>query len=83
MSGNNVKPVWPAEKTNAVAERLQELLVRLMQTKHVKHAVLAVERGDDSFRWIGTAGIANPDGTPMREDTPFWIARVTKLYTIS
>lgn len=70
----------PGELPGTVTERLKELLQRLMQIKNVKHAVVAVERGDGSFRWFGATGMANPDGTPMREDTPFWIASVTKLY---
>jgi D-alanyl-D-alanine carboxypeptidase len=60
-------------------ERLQELLNGLVSRKDVRHAVVAVERGDGSFRWIGAAGEANPDGTPMRPETPFFIASVDKL----
>lgn len=41
---------------------------------------MAVERLDGSFRWAGCAGDATPDGAPMRADTPFFIASVTKLY---
>jgi CubicO group peptidase (beta-lactamase class C family) len=61
-------------------ERLQALLQQLLSQRNVKHAILAVERGDRSFRWIGTVGEADPEGTPMRADTPFFIASVTKLY---
>jgi D-alanyl-D-alanine carboxypeptidase len=41
---------------------------------------LGIERGDGSFRWLGTAGEARPGGVPMRPDTPYFIASVTKLY---
>ncbi len=61
-------------------DRLHRLLDRLAARKHVEHAVVAVERLDGSFRWIGVAGNASPVGTPMREDTPFHLASVTKLY---
>lgn len=68
------------EMAEAAARRLQELLRRLASRKQVKHAIMAVERGDRSFRWIGAAGEANPGGPPMQADTPYCIASVTKLY---
>ncbi len=80
MPGSDKKPLWSEQKAAAAEGHLQRLLQRLLQIKHVRHAVLAVERGDSSFRWIGAAGTANPAGTPMQEDTPFWITSVTKLY---
>ncbi|MCW3489743.1 serine hydrolase domain-containing protein [Dethiobacter alkaliphilus] len=46
----------------------------------MKHAIIAVESMDGSFKWIGAEGIANHDGTPMTTETPFWVASVTKLY---
>ena len=61
-------------------KRLQYLLQRLMAQPGVQHAIMAVESADRSVRWVGCAGDANPDGTPMRADTPFFIASVTKLY---
>lgn len=42
--------------------------------------MMALEKGDRLFRWIGAAGEAQPGGEPMRENTPFFIASVTKLY---
>ncbi len=76
-------PVKDAKKPagkGAVIEQLQAQLDSLLSQKHVKHAIVAVESGDRSLRWIGAAGEANPDGTLMHEDTPFFIASVTKLY---
>jgi D-alanyl-D-alanine carboxypeptidase len=70
----------PRGGTQEVTRRLQALLDDLVARKDVQHAIVAVERGDRSFRWIGAAGAANPDGTPMREDTPYFVASVTKLY---
>lgn len=61
-------------------ERLQELLQGLLKQRHVKHAIVAVESGDRSFQWVGTVGEADPEGAPMRADTPFFVASVTKLY---
>ncbi|WP_256623431.1 serine hydrolase domain-containing protein [Methanolobus chelungpuianus] len=55
----------------------------MAKVRDVNHAVLAVESIDGSFRWSGAIGIAHPDGTPMRTNTPFWIASVTKLYIAS
>jgi len=66
--------------SEGVARGLQDLLRSLVSRANIHHAVIAVETGDGSFRWIGAAGEAHPDGTPMREDTPICIASVTKLY---
>ncbi|MCT8139941.1 beta-lactamase family protein [Anaerobacillus sp. CMMVII] len=62
---------------------LQGLLDQLMGMKGVRHAIMAVESRDGSFSWSGAKGIAQPDGTPMAIDTPFWIASITKLYIAS
>lgn len=67
----------------ALIGRLQELLQQLTAPQSIQHAVVAVERGDGAFRWIGAVGDAHPDGTPMRADTQIWIASVTKLYIAS
>ncbi len=63
-----------------VGQQLEALLQRLLKTKGVHHAVIAVESLNGSFRWAGAAGQAYPDGTAMTVDTPFWIASVTKMY---
>jgi len=59
---------------------LQKILQSLLSGKHIHHAVIAIETGDKSFRWIGAAGDAQPGGLTMKEKTPFFIASVTKLY---
>lgn len=46
----------------------------------VRHAIVGVEPGDRSYRWIGAAGVADPTGTPMAPETPYCLASVTKLY---
>ena len=60
---------------------MQATLHGLVARRDVPHAILAVQSGDGSFRWIEAAGKANPDGSPMRPDTPFHIASIDKLYT--
>ena len=61
--------------------RLRGFLDELVERREVAHAVMAVERGDGSFRWAGAAGDADGAGTPMRETTPYHVASVTKPYT--
>lgn len=63
-----------------IERRLDGLLRGLAARKNVKHALLAVEAGDGGFRWTGTAGPASPGGPPMRADTPYFLASVTKLH---
>lgn len=59
---------------------LQRHLHLLMTKKDIKHAIMAVESMDGSFRWSGAEGIAHPDRTVMTPGTPFCIASVTKLF---
>jgi len=35
---------------------------------------------DGSFQWSGAEGIADPDGTPMTPEPPYFIASITKLF---
>ncbi len=63
-----------------LAGKLEEVLGSLLFRKGIHHAILAIENGDRSFRWVGTAGDAQPGGEKMRQNTPFFIASVTKLY---
>jgi D-alanyl-D-alanine carboxypeptidase len=60
--------------------RLQQAVDRLERRSRVPHVVLGVATGDGSFRWVGAAGPAGPDGTLMRPDTTWFVASVTKLY---
>ncbi|MFP3913843.1 MAG: serine hydrolase domain-containing protein [Actinomycetota bacterium] len=63
-----------------MAERLQGLVDGLASRAKYGHAVVGVERGDGSFRWVGAAGTANADGAAMTPATPFFLASVTKLH---
>ncbi len=55
-------------------ERLQELLNDVTSRKPVQQAIVAVESGDQTFRWVGVRG------AQVREETPFFIASIDKLY---
>jgi CubicO group peptidase (beta-lactamase class C family) len=83
-TGNALKPTraaGAAGDSDVLTHRLQELLQGLLSRNGVQHAIVAVESDDGSLRWIGAAGDAKPDGTPMRVETPFFIASVDKLFT--
>jgi D-alanyl-D-alanine carboxypeptidase len=56
------------------------VLTRLADRRGITHAVASVASLDGSFRWQGAAGTARPDGTPMRPETPFFLASITKLH---
>jgi hypothetical protein len=62
------------------AERLADLLHRLGKRNNLPHAVVAVASGDGSFRWAGAIGTADTSGTPVRHDTPYFLASIDKLY---
>jgi CubicO group peptidase (beta-lactamase class C family) len=48
----------------------------------IRSSMAAVSRGDESFRWSGAAGMANPaKQIPMTVDTPFYLASITKMFT--
>jgi D-alanyl-D-alanine carboxypeptidase len=64
----------------ARAARLDAVLEQLAGRRGITHAVASVSSLDGSFRWAAAAGTARPDGTPMRPDTPFFLASITKLY---
>ena len=64
----------------ASAKKLEGIVDRLMAVKGVRHALLAVSRRGGAFSWTGAKGIAQPDGTEMTTETPFWIASITKLF---
>ena len=73
-------PPRPTPTMDKAEAPLRDQLRRLVAPKQVQHAIVAIQSIDGTFRWVGAEGAANPDGTPMRAETPFWIASVTKLY---
>jgi D-alanyl-D-alanine carboxypeptidase len=55
---------------------------QVKSNKHIKNCIVYVAKGDGSFTWSGAAGIAKQDGqVPMTQDTPIYLASITKLYT--
>jgi D-alanyl-D-alanine carboxypeptidase len=58
---------------------LQTLIDTLASQKPIKQAIMAVESGDGSFRWAGTAG-KGIEGLSLNPDAPFFIASIDKLY---
>lgn len=52
----------------------------VQQNGSVKNCVLSVMTGDGSLVWSGAAGTAR-ENMPMTNETPIYIASVTKLYT--
>jgi D-alanyl-D-alanine carboxypeptidase len=64
----------------AAAERLQAMIQGLTRARGVRHAIAAVGSSEGEPIWIGTVGSADGASTPMRPQTPFFLASVTKLY---
>ena len=52
------------------------------KNKSIKNCIISVMKGDGSFSWTGSKGIASYENqVPMTDDTPICIASVTKIYT--
>jgi CubicO group peptidase (beta-lactamase class C family) len=66
-----------------VDARLTGLLESLVARRGVHHANLAVTSGDGKRRWSAASGPAGADDHPLRPDTPFFIASVTKRFIIT
>jgi len=63
------------------ASALVDTVDKLIGQGGIRHAVIAVESGDETLSAVVAGGPAQPDGPPLRADTPFHYASVTKLYT--
>ncbi len=74
---------WPTRSFDDLNQELQYLISGLVEKdESVRSCVLSVMKGDGYFSWSGAAGIASQNGqVPMTEDTPIYIASITKLYT--
>jgi CubicO group peptidase (beta-lactamase class C family) len=59
---------------------LDRLLADLVGRPPLTQAIVAVQRGDQSLRWIGTAGDHGAGGQAIRADTPFFLASIDKLF---
>jgi D-alanyl-D-alanine carboxypeptidase len=58
---------------------LDRLFREVAERRPIRHAVMAVESGDGSFRWASATGEADDAGRPMLPGTPFFIASIDKL----
>lgn len=63
--------------------RLTALLDKLVARRGIHHANLAVMSGDGQHRWSAAAGPAGGGSEPLRHDTPFFIASITKRFIIT
>ena len=64
-------------------QELQRLLDRTVnKNTGIRNGLAAVSTGDERFNWSGVAGLAYPkENIPMTEETPFFLASVTKMFT--
>lgn len=60
--------------------RLQQMVEDLTRKKGIHHALFAIETGDRSYQQQFVSGAATPDGLPMRAETPFFVASISKLF---
>ena len=63
--------------------RLRALLTSVVARRGVHHANLALVDDTGSRCWAGAAGSADPAGTPLSPDTPFFVASITKRFLIT
>jgi len=66
--------------TDMTTDRLQKLLRGLASRTPIQQAIIALESGDQSFHWIGATGETDADRTQVREETPFFLASIDKLF---
>lgn len=71
------------KKFNDLNKELEYIFSNFVKkNKSIKNGVISVMKGDGSFFWTGSAGIAyQKNQKVMRNDTPICIASITKLYT--
>jgi D-alanyl-D-alanine carboxypeptidase len=65
--------------SDSVVPGLQELVEHTVQKRRIAHAIFGVADGTGESSSIVAAGDARP-GEPMRPDTPFFVASVTKRF---
>ncbi|MFH1329442.1 MAG: serine hydrolase domain-containing protein [Actinomycetota bacterium] len=64
----------------AVAPELERLLQRLRSRRRVRHVILGAVSLDGTWGWVDAAGDSRDGGVPMRPDTPWFLASITKLH---
>ncbi len=77
--------LWPTAVVGSdkVVPRLERLLLKVSSARKVRNVVIGAAAIDGSWEWTDANGEANPDGTSMTTDTPWFLASVTKLYIAS
>lgn len=66
--------------------RLRAVLDKLVARSRVRHANLAIATGDGTRHWSAAAGPGDPadsDDAPLRPDTPFFVASITKQFIVT
>ncbi|MBB6347006.1 serine hydrolase domain-containing protein [Nonomuraea muscovyensis] len=76
-------PAHDNHASDVVDARLTGLLENLVAKRGIHHANLAVTSGDGKLRWSAASGPAGADDHPLRPDTPFFIASITKRFIIT
>ncbi|APU22945.1 serine hydrolase domain-containing protein [Actinoalloteichus sp. GBA129-24] len=66
-----------------VDTRLTDLLAELASRGGIRQAAVAVASDDGTQRWSAAAGPADTIAHPLRPDTPFFIASITKRFVIT
>ncbi len=69
-----------AGNASSLDGRIQRMVDALTRKQTIHHAIFAIENGDRSYQRVFVSGSAHPDGTPMRPQTPFFTASITKLF---
>lgn len=75
----NVGPISPDRRAD-INRRLEKVLNAVMGRRETTHAIISVERVDESFEWTGVAGDAGPGYTPVQAGTPYHIGGIDKFY---
>ena len=76
----------PAHDNHVPADvdaRLTALLEHLVARRGMHHAILAITSGDGQQRWSAASAPGDAADHPLRPDTPFFIASVTKRFIIT
>jgi D-alanyl-D-alanine carboxypeptidase len=68
------------EEKARVVSGFEEFLQKVVAQRTVRHAAIGLAAIDGSWEWCEAAGVADPDGTTMEPETPWFLASVTKLY---
>jgi D-alanyl-D-alanine carboxypeptidase len=82
-SGSTTIPSPDNRVSAEVDARLTTVLERTVARRGIHHTSIAIVSGDQTRRWSGASGDAGPTGAPLRPDTPFFVASITKRFIIT